>query len=137
MTVIRTSSVVIALIAILETGSRARSEIMEKTDPVAIGQEKESPDDDSKPLTFDELKELSWDINDLSTPNLRKVMDIVEKYEPSKFTDELDLELLESRTQREIRKFVSEVFKDRGGSSHPKSCSCNEAVKATAGSEDC
>ena len=75
-----------------------------------------SDDDDVKPMSYDEKRQLSLDINKLPGDKLGKVVHIIQSREPSlKDTSpdeiEIDFETLKPSTLRELDKYVSSVLK--------------------------
>lgn len=73
-------------------------------------------EDNSKPMTYDEKRQLSQDINNLPSDKLGPVVDIIHRREPSLRDSspdemEIDFEMLKPSTLRELEAYVNQVLK--------------------------
>lgn len=76
-----------------------------------------SDEEDAKEMTYDEMRQLSLNINKLPGDKLERVVRIVEMREPSMKKNskldeiEIDFETLKVATLRELEKYVSSALK--------------------------
>lgn len=83
----------------------------------------ESEEDDSAPsMTYDELRKLSQEINNLQTESLLEVLNIIKKYEKDLSLDEtgeveIDFDKLKPITVRSLEQFLIEQRKQHQGKS--------------------
>jgi hypothetical protein len=73
-------------------------------------------EDSSKPMTYDEKRQLSLDINNLPSEKLGPVVEIIHRREPSLRDSspdemEIDFEMLKPSTLRELEAYVNQVIK--------------------------
>ncbi|XP_054240231.1 bromodomain testis-specific protein [Indicator indicator] len=89
-----------------------------KTMQQALLPRKSEDEDGAKPMSYDEKRQLSLDINKLPGDKLGKVVHIIQSGEPSlRNSDpdemEIDFEILKSSTLRELQKYVATCLKKR------------------------
>ena len=82
----------------------------------AMGWQPSSDEEDAKPMTYDEKRQLSLAINKLPGDKLGRVVHIIQMREPalkdsSPDEIEIDFETLKPTTLRELEKYVSSVLK--------------------------
>jgi len=85
-----------------------------------------SDDEDAKPMTYDEKRQLSLDINKLPGEKLGRVVHIIQLREPtlkdsSPDEIEIDFETLKPSTLRELEKYVNSVLRKQKRPSIQKS----------------
>ncbi|CAF0868296.1 unnamed protein product [Adineta steineri] len=83
--------------------------------PAASGFDFQS-EENSKPMTYDEKRQLSVDINNLPSEKLGPVVEIIYKREPSlrdssRDEMEIDFEILKPSTLRELESYINHVMK--------------------------
>lgn len=84
--------------------------------------EEDSDSDTGEPMSYDDKRQLSSDINQLPGDKLHKVVQIIQKFEPSlKHSNpeeiEIDFGKLRTRTLRELERFVAECLQAKTGGS--------------------
>ncbi|XP_042729302.1 bromodomain testis-specific protein isoform X2 [Lagopus leucura] len=86
---------------------------------------KSEDDDGAKPMTYDEKRQLSLNINKLPGDKLGKVVHIIQSREPSLRNSspdeiEIDFETLKASTLRELEKYVATCLRKRPRKQHAK-----------------
>ena len=81
-------------------------------------------EDEAKPMTYDEKRKLSLDINKLPGDKIGRVVNIIQSREPSlRETNpdeiEIDFETLKPSTLRELEKYVESCLKKTGKPAKP------------------
>ena len=81
-------------------------------------------EDEAKPMTYDEKRKLSLDINKLPGDKIGRVVNIIQNREPSlRETNpdeiEIDFETLKPSTLRELEKYVESCLKKSGKPAKP------------------
>jgi len=81
-------------------------------------------EENSKPMTYDEKRQLSIDINNLPSEKLGPVVEIIYKREPSlrdssRDEMEIDFEILKPSTLRELESYINHVTKRKPGKAIP------------------
>ena len=81
-------------------------------------------EDEAKPMTYDEKRKLSLDINKLPGDKIGRVVNIIQNREPSlRETNpdeiEIDFETLKPSTLRELEKYVESCLKKTGKPAKP------------------
>lgn len=74
--------------------------------------------DNTKPMSYDEKRRLSLDINKIPGDKLGKIVQIIQSREPSMRNSnpdeiEIDFETLKTTTLRELEKYVSACLRKR------------------------
>jgi hypothetical protein len=95
--------------------------------------------DDAKPMTYDEKRKLSLDINKLPGDKIGRVVNIIQSREPSlRETNpdeiEIDFETLKPSTLRELEKYVEACLKKTAKASKPYLDDAKKVSKAAAAS---
>lgn len=87
-----------------------------------------SDEDDADPMTYDEKRQLSLNINKLPAKRLGEVVHIVQMKEPtlqdsSPNEIEIDFDILKDSTLRDLEKYINNVLKNKRTSSKCGVCS--------------